>query len=236
MRLNHFALACAILACFFLLAASATAGIYCNDGSCNFGETPCTCPADCGAPPDNEIPGSTCDDNIDNDCDGMTDGNDPDCAVFDCGNGNLDPGEECDGSSGMCPGEVACQSDCTCPPPPTGCCWSCDQSTLSCDGPIIRDDCAPTSLWVEDASCGTEVCGTGQCVVPPVCGDNVINQPAEQCDGSDDAACPEECRSNCLCPSEGAVPAVSVWGIAVIALLLLVGAKVYFTRRRTIPA
>ncbi len=32
-----------------------------------------------------------------------------------------------------------------------------------------------------------------------VCGDNVV-QPGEQCDGTDDAACPGQCDSGCLCP------------------------------------
>ena len=120
--------------------------------------------------------------------------------------------------------------------PPVGCCWTCDGITLSCDGPIIREDCPPTNIWIEDESCGTEICGTGQCVAPPVCGDNTVNQPAEQCDGSDDAACPEQCQADCLCPPEGTVPSVSAWGIAVLALLLLVGGRVYFRRRRTTQA
>ena len=185
-----------------------------------------------------------------------------------CGNGAVEGTEECDGTAGTCPGGLACQSDCTCTPEPVGCCWICDGSTLSCDGPIIRDNCSVPNVWIEDESCGTEICGTGQCEAPPICGDDMVNQPGEQCDGSDaaacpgqcrsdctcppqpvcgdnlvnrageecdgtdDDACPGECRSSCLCPSEGAVPTVSTWGIAIMALMLLIGAKVYFSRRR----
>ena len=69
-----------------------------------------------------------------------------------CGNGILDPGEECDGDAGACPGE--CMEDCTCPD-------------------------------------------------PPICGDDMVNQPSEECDGTDDEACPGECMEDCTCPEPG---------------------------------
>ncbi len=34
---------------------------------------------------------------------------------------------------------------------------------------------------------------------PAECGDNTVNQPGEQCDGSDDAACPGLCLLSCTC-------------------------------------
>ncbi len=34
----------------------------------------------------------------------------------------------------------------------------------------------------------------------PVCGDQVTNQPAEECDGPDDALCPGLCEAACTCP------------------------------------
>jgi len=36
-------------------------------------------------------------------------------------------------------------------------------------------------------------------VVNPTCGDNKVNQPTEECDGSSDSACPGQCSSNCGC-------------------------------------
>jgi hypothetical protein len=35
-------------------------------------------------------------------------------------------------------------------------------------------------------------------------------------------------------PGSGPIPAVSTWGLAVLTLLLLVGGKIYFHRRRVI--
>ena len=32
-----------------------------------------------------------------------------------------------------------------------------------------------------------------------ICGDGIVNQPAEECDGLDDGACPDACLSNCTC-------------------------------------
>ena len=34
---------------------------------------------------------------------------------------------------------------------------------------------------------------------PAICGDNVNNRIFEECDGTDDAACPGACRDNCRC-------------------------------------
>ncbi len=52
----------------------------CGNGACDPGEDSCNCTNDCGTPPSNEVPGATCDDGNDNDCDGLTDSIDPDCA------------------------------------------------------------------------------------------------------------------------------------------------------------
>ncbi len=41
---------------------------------------------------------------------------------------------------------------------------------------------------------------------PPRCGDNLVNQPSEQCDGTDDTACPVQCQGNCTCPTAGCSP------------------------------
>ena len=55
----------------------------CGDGLCEGAETESSCPADCAPPPaacqPTEPAEVSCFDGLDNDCDGLTDGNDPDC-------------------------------------------------------------------------------------------------------------------------------------------------------------
>ncbi|MCH8342496.1 MAG: DUF4215 domain-containing protein [Planctomycetes bacterium] len=53
--------------------------LVCGDGICDEGEIPCNCPADCGAPPAAET--GLCSNNFDDDCDGLIDCADPDCAL-----------------------------------------------------------------------------------------------------------------------------------------------------------
>lgn len=54
----------------------------CGNGSCESGETQCNCSADCGNPPSTE---TNCSDGVDNDCDGLTDGADPNCSCLPVG-------------------------------------------------------------------------------------------------------------------------------------------------------
>ena len=65
---------------------------FCGDDVCDPGEDQCNCPDDCGTPPATE---TDCADGIDNDCDGFTDGADPDCAC-------LAKGEPCTVDSDCC--------------------------------------------------------------------------------------------------------------------------------------
>ncbi len=77
----------------------------CGDGTCDAGEDSCNCAADCGPPDASEVPGSTCADGLDNDCDGLTDGADPDCP---CGA----KGDACSAGSDCCSGR--CKRNGTC--------------------------------------------------------------------------------------------------------------------------
>jgi hypothetical protein len=77
---------------------------YCGDGNCDPNEDPCSCPDDCGAPPANEVPGATCNDGVDNDCDGLTD-----CAdIVDCG---TDPACDCLPKGAACTADNECCSN-----------------------------------------------------------------------------------------------------------------------------
>jgi hypothetical protein len=68
------------------------------------------------------------------------------CDPF-CGDGNVDPGETCDGSDATaCPG--GCQADCTCPPPMCG--NNIQEGTEACDGTdatLCPNDC------LQDCTC-----------------------------------------------------------------------------------
>ncbi len=53
----------------------------CVNGVCEWGEDLCACELDCGPPEVSEVVDLTCDDGLDNDCDGEADCNDLDCAA-----------------------------------------------------------------------------------------------------------------------------------------------------------
>ncbi len=72
---------------------------------------------------------------------------------------------------------------------------------------------------------------------PSDCGNNVI-QLGEECDGTNDSACPGECiapglPNECTCPTPGgAIPAVSEWGILIMALFGMIVGTALFGRMR----
>ena len=91
-----------------------------------------------------------------------------------CGDGIIDPGEECDGAAGgPCPGSCLPPGDpneCTCP--------TCGDNAINvtgeqCDG---SDDSACPGNCLSNCICA-------------VCGDGSTNTPTEECDGADDSAC-----------------------------------------------
>ena len=92
----------------------------CGNGICEPPvEDSCNCPQDCGAPPANEVPGQTCGDGLDNDCDGCTDGTDADCGGIEtvCADGADD---DCDGAVDC--NDADCLTDPVCQQP--GVKWS----------------------------------------------------------------------------------------------------------------
>ncbi len=87
------------------------------------------------------------------------------------------------------------------------------------------EDC--DAFGAETASCDPD-CSFAEC------GDNYKNATAgEQCDGTDDAFCPDLCQEDCQCPPPTEViPTVTEWGLLVMLLLGLTMGTVAFGRRR----
>jgi cysteine-rich repeat protein len=141
---------------------------------------------------------TSCSNSLDDDCDGLTDGNDSDCQPA-CGNGWLDPGEGCD-DGGESP---ACDTDCSVA--------QCGNETLNvtageqCDdgNTLDFDGCSSDCL---DEYCGDGICNPGQgCTgcpedcgpCPPSCGDGLTDANAnEECDDGDTENC-DGCSDIC---------------------------------------
>jgi len=119
----------------------------------------------------------------------------------------------------------------------TGSC--CDTISGSCSTGVIQGACA--GQWTEGGTCSSCVAATGAC-----CVDDGL-QTAACTDGQTLAACnaaggvwtqgtacadlADPCQSDFI-----AIPTVSEWGLAVLALMLLIGGKIYFSRREAAMA
>jgi outer membrane protein assembly factor BamB len=96
----------------FICALDCGAPPKCGDGLCSAGEESCGCPGDCGPAPGGEVPGVTCSDGADNDCDGLADCADDECsASSECScapkNGTCSSNTDC--CSGVCKGNGRCR-------------------------------------------------------------------------------------------------------------------------------
>ena len=126
-----------------------------------------------------------------------------------CGDGIVDPDEQCDDD-----GESeTCNADCTLA--------VCGDGTLNmaageeCDEGLNNSDTEPDACRMD-------------CRLP-ACGDNVADAD-EECDGTDDDSCPGSCSDECSCLQTG-IPTVSAWGLIILSLSLLTIGKTYFGRR-----
>jgi cysteine-rich repeat protein len=122
----------------------------------------------------------------------------PDCSAPKCGDGHVDPGEQCDAGPGACVGGVDAAASCFLEEDCRGICITGTATGFPC---LSNTDCAP-------GVCDPATCVGGNSNAPntcrdtclqPACGDNVKDS-TEACDGTDDTACPGLCSAGCACP------------------------------------
>jgi hypothetical protein len=118
-----------------------------------------------------------------------------------CGDGNVDPGEECDPVGSLsCPDPgspngalVACETDCQCP----------HATTTTTEAPPTTTTEAPTTTTSEAPTTTTTTTMAG-----PVCGNSVV-EPGEECDPVGSLSCADPgsptgaliaCGPGCQCP------------------------------------
>jgi cysteine-rich repeat protein len=96
-----------------------------SPGATNPGQLLSCIPGTCGNGAIDAAAGERCDPNaVPNGCPSgrwcISAGEPLECTCLElCGNGTIDPGEDCEPLGNACPGGIPCNADCTCPPPPT---------------------------------------------------------------------------------------------------------------------
>ena len=83
------------------------------------------------------------------------------------------------------------------PPAGTGSC--CADGSGVCTNDLTQAECEGSGRRY--GGDGTD-CGAidPPCSPSPACGDDLVNQSSEECDGTDDAACLGQCQADCTCP------------------------------------
>jgi hypothetical protein len=95
-------------------------------------------------------------------------------ACLSCGNGSLEAGEQCDDGNNA-------NGDCC---------------SATCQFETSGSSCNDSNACTLNDQCD----GAGNCTGGPSCGNDTVDAGCnEQCDGSDDGACPNHCLSDCSC-------------------------------------
>ena len=145
----------------------------------------------------------------DNDGDNLYDGDDPDCAVAECGDGVVDPGEDCDEGDANGTTTCGCQTDCTYTLADTAC-----ENGEFC---TVGDTCNGTGTCIgggardcdDGVGCTVDACDetSDTCTNPPddaSCDDGNVCSGIETCDPNNDcqAGTPLDCDDQELCTTD----------------------------------
>jgi hypothetical protein len=115
------------------------------------------------------------------------------CGATFCGDGRRNGNEDCDLlDTDLCGANVACNPDCTCGP------------AVLCGDNIYNALYEECDFSVAPTGCAVNSNCTAQCTCTEFCGNNTI-EGDEECDGTDDDACPDACidgpgPTECTCP------------------------------------
>lgn len=135
-------------------------------------------------------------------------------------------GDYCSADADCDIASVTCMED-------TGSCCNTLEGTCT-DGVLFADCSAAQRVWTKNGSCSTSACDAvlGAC-----------------CDADPFGGCTDTTAAGCVCDkctwsklqscstvdcTHNSIPTVSEWGLVVLTLLLLTGAKVYFGRREAV--
>jgi hypothetical protein len=125
-----------------------------------------------------------------------------------------------------------------------GSCGTCDDSDACTDDACVGRTCEFTPIVCNDnVACTNDACVGGACQFTPdhaSCDDALFCTGTETCTANGCTSSGNPCAEGLVCNEDTdtcdnpVIPTVSEWGLVVMALLLLAGAKVYFGRREVI--
>ena len=140
---------------------------------------------------------------------------------------------ECAASGGNFTAGVDCTNDC----PTTGACCDAMAPGGFCTDSVEESSCIGENMfWSGSTSCSSAACdeATGACCVDGVCTNDIAQSQYPNDVWFKGLTCDNPTVAD-ACEFKGRVPTVSTWGLSVLGLLLLIGAKIGFRQRASVP-